>query len=199
MFAHTDYLKALAFFKINEPIIYNIMIQHGYKVPNYQKNIFSHLIGSIIGQKIRFRQARTLRGKLYQTLGKNNFEPEDIINLGVNGLIEIGLENNIANLIYYVTNEIKLENLDDLDKLHQVKGIGPWTVNCTKIMIDLTNDKENIQTNILLTEDLIIKRNIKKYFNITLKKDINNLMEKWNPWNTIVTWYLWRETTCRLP
>ncbi len=186
MFTQSDYQQALDYFENKDPRIYQLMMKHGYKVPPSNRNLFATLVGSIIGQKIRFVRARLLRRKLYQRLGTDNFTQQDIQNLGIDGLLKIGLESHITNLIFQLANHVNL----DLDQLVDIKGIGAWTIKCTQIMMSMTTGQ---MTDILLVEDLIIRRNIKKICNISGRKGIEELMQKWSPYNTIVTWYLWQE------
>ena len=48
----------------------------------------------------------------------------------------------------------------------------------------------DVETNILLTSDLIIRRAISKCYSNT---DIKTLIIRWQSYLNIVTWYLWQE------
>ncbi len=196
MFDQNSFQQIKIFFLTKDPIIYQLLDKIGYLQPTPPRNLFSLLIGSIIGQKIRFTLARKLRGKLYTQLGTDNFYPEDILSLGISGLKQIGLDNlkqqiilNIAQ--YILKNPITTHNLAELKKL---PGIGNWTINCTLLMYSL-NESENDFLDYLLMEDLIIRRGIKDLYQITDKHDpkLKEIQDNWKPYRGIVTWYLWKE------
>ncbi len=197
MFTQQDYQLILKHFETIDPKIYQLLDKLKYLKPLPKRNLFSTLIATIIGQKIRFKMARNLRGKLYTILKTDNFTSENIIDLGKDNLLKIGLASNIAELIYNIaekieSKEIKLENLNDIRNL-KIKGIGPWTINNIILMYTMSNDEDVDDT--LLYEDLIIRRGIKKLYNITSKKDVEKLSQQWIPYRGIVTWYLWSEYT----
>ena len=104
-----------------------------------------------------------------------------------------------VDIIIRITNHFISSNTqptkpNDIKQLIKIKGIGPWTINCTNIMYNLNAD-DNDFDNEILYQDLIIRRGIKKLYNITAKEDILKLSEKWSPWKGLVTWYLWKEFT----
>ena len=93
------------------------------------------------------------------------------------------LENKkfIKNINKYNENEIK-------NKLILIKGIGNWTVDMF-LIFGLG------QSNIFPKGDLGFNKAIsaayKKKIPIS-EKNLNKLYNKWKPYNTIATWYLWR-------
>ena len=84
----------------------------------------------------------------------------------------------------------KLSNEDIVKILTKVKGIGVWTVQMflifTLCRLDVLPDK-----------DLGIRKAVG---NLYLQKDIATdkevreiaLLNKWNPYETLASWYLWR-------
>ena len=217
-FTQENYAQALKFFKVKDTKIYELLKKLKYVQSPPKRNIFSHLIGAIIGQRIRFTLARQQRGKLYTELGTDDFTLDDIINRGIlylqeknlidfdlemiinkglNYLLDIGIDEirfkTIQRLVDYLTlNEIILTQPEQLDQLKNIQGIKDWTINCTKIMHSLDSD-ENQFDDCLLYEDLIIRRGINKLYGLSQKKDIIELAQSWSPWKGIVTWYLWKE------
>lgn len=199
MFDQQDFNNIKDYFKTIDPKIYQIMNKHGYIPPKPRRDLFAILIGVIIGQKIRFKKAQALRGKLYTALGTDNFQVSDVITLGKTGLIALGVEDYIADLIIYISTEvslgkINLTNTDHVRKLINIKGIGPWTINCTNLMHSLNEDSQYFD-DIVLYEDLIIRRGLKKMYGVQTKKDMEIVSKNWSPFKGIVTWYLWNEFT----
>ena len=219
-FNKENYEQALLFFKDNDSKIYEIMKKRKYIAPPVPKNIFSHLVGSIIGQKIKFSMAQKQRKQLYIELGTHNFTIDDMINRGIlylqdqninnfdldlvineglKFLLDIGIDEVRVKTIqraidYLTTHNIELSKPQQLDELINIKGIKDWTINCTKIMHSLDSD-DTIFDDCLLYQDLIIRRGIEQLYGLSKKEEIIELSKSWSPWRGIVTWYLWKEFT----
>lgn len=198
VFTESTYIQFLEHLKQNDPIMYEIVREKGYVKPPPRRNWFAILIGNIIGQKIRYTKARNVRGRLYTLLGTDNFKLEDFIKLKNNDLIQIGVEkwqieilNRVVNFLSK-SNSIYLSKSNDKNDLIKVKGIGKWTINNTNLMYSLQTSKDENIENIFLENDLIIKRSIKKLYGITKKSEYVNLIDVWNPYCGLVTWYLWK-------
>jgi DNA-3-methyladenine glycosylase II len=199
VFNKAQYNKLLQYMKDTDSIIYNIIKKHGYLKPTPKRNIYALLIGSIIGQKIKFSLARKLRGQLYVKLGTDDFYPKNVNNLTLDDFENIGLSELQIGIIERVTKYITENKLDikkptDIKQLLDVKGIGKWTINCTNIMYNL-NANDNDFDDEILYQDLIIKRGIKKLYKLTDNSSIVDLSKKWSPYRGLVTWYLWKEFT----
>jgi len=212
------YEEALIFFTDKDPIIHKLLIKKGYVAPPPPRNLFANLIGSIIGQKVRYTVARNQRGKLYTELGTDNFTIDDMLNRSIlqlqeNGMMEFTIDDvldkglsylkemgidesryqTICRVICHIKdNDINLDHISQLDDLKQIKGIGEWTINCTKIMHYLNSDDQSFD-DCLLHQDLIIRRGINKLYGITDIGQIEKLSQSWSPWRSLVTWYLWKE------
>lgn len=219
-FTQDNYQQASQFFQHKDPKIHQILIKHGYLQPVPKRNLFAILVGSIIGQKIKFKLAQQQRGKLYTQLDTDNFTIDEIIvrgmfhlqdrnitnfciyniiNKGFDFLNEIDIDlirsQTIKNLVtYLIENNIQLTSPNQLDDLLIIKGIGDWTLTCTKIMYSLNADDHDFNDS-LLYQDLIIRRGIQKLYNIKDQTQIIQLSQSWSPWKGIVTWYLWKEFT----
>jgi len=148
-----------------------------------KQNIFSYMIGVIIGQKIRFSQARKIRQQLYTQIDYN-FTPQDVLNVDWNN---IDISENIKNTILDVTNYVIDNNVKNFNKeffrnLLNLKGIGEWTVSC--IMIEY-----NIDSDLFPLNDKHVNRKIKEIYG---DKKIEDLLKLWTPYKSVVFWYLWK-------
>lgn len=201
MFTRERYEEIKEYFRGVDPVVFTMMDKHGYLVPKPERSLYANLIGVIIGQKIRFVVARLLRGKLYTLLGTDNFTPQMVKDKPKEDLRELGIERKIVDLIYTVTDkllngEIILNTTEDVKKLTDIKGIGPWTVNTTILMHTL--HKEHFDDTLLI-QDLIIRRVMRKLYSSNIEgktlseKDMLEISEKWAPYRGIVTYYLWTE------
>ena len=199
VFNKAEYKKLSKYMKEIDPKIYQIIKKYGYLKPIPKRNIYALLIGSIIGQKIRFAKARQLRGKLYVKLGTDDFYPKDVDALTDQELNDLGMSELQIGIIkrvtsYIIKNKLDMKKPKDIKQLLEVKGIGNWTINCTNIMYNLNADDGDFDDEILY-QDLIIKRGIKKLYKISDNSAIVELAKKWTPYRGLVTWYLWKEFT----
>jgi DNA-3-methyladenine glycosylase II len=82
-------------------------------------------------------------------------------------------------------------SMDDgaiVQSLTQVKGIGRWTVEM--FLIFCLN-----RPDVFPVDDLGVRKSAQIAFglkSLPTKQELTELGEKWRPWRTIATWYLWR-------
>ena len=82
-------------------------------------------------------------------------------------------------------------NMDDEDvigELVEVKGIGRWTAEMFLIFYLM-------RPNVFPVGDIGIVRAIEKHFHDgdrLTRAEIQAYAERWAPWSTVATWYLWR-------
>jgi DNA-3-methyladenine glycosylase II len=82
----------------------------------------------------------------------------------------------------------KMNDDDVITQLTQVKGIGRWTAEMFLIFSLGRQD-------IFPVDDLGLRKGVQKLFSlpeIPKPKEVEKLGEKWKPYRTIVTWYLWK-------
>ncbi len=194
MFDEKAFEQFKAFIADADAKIFSIVTKHGYVKPPPKRNVFATVVGSIIGQRIRFARARMLRGKLYTRLGTDDFCPRQIQELGKDGLRALGIGARPCGTIMRLTDLFSQGDVADIRALTRVKGIGQWTVTCAAIVDSLNDDGRRFDDTLLHT-DLIIKRGIQSLFGLTSNRDIIELSHRWSPWKGVVTWYLWKEFT----
>src|SRR5688572_12339855 len=87
----------------------------------------------------------------------------------------------------------RFSSMDDeaiVESLTQVKGIGRWTVEM--FLIFCLN-----RPDVFPVDDLGVRKSAQLAYGLPelpTKKELTELGEKWRPWRTIATWYLWRRT-----
>jgi 3-methyladenine DNA glycosylase/8-oxoguanine DNA glycosylase len=87
------------------------------------RGYYHHIMSLIISQRIRFRQGQKIRSKIYELQGRNDLLK--ITELTNTDRATVGLgDNKWATIIAF-------HNGGDVQS---IKGIGPWTIQCAKIM-----------------------------------------------------------------
>jgi DNA-3-methyladenine glycosylase II len=85
----------------------------------------------------------------------------------------------------------QFSSMDDeaiVQSLTQVKGIGRWTVEM--FLIFCLN-----RPDVFPVDDLGVRKSAQLAYglkSLPTKSELTDLGEKWRPWRTIATWYLWR-------
>jgi len=81
-----------------------------------------------------------------------------------------------------------MEDDDVIAELVEVKGIGRWTAEMFLIFYLM-------RPNVFPVDDIGLIRAIEKHFHQgerLTKAEVLAYAERWAPWNTVATWYLWR-------
>lgn len=157
--------------------------------PRIHNDYFQALVGDIIGQQLSGIVADVIENRLKIKI-KGRLTPNKILKLSGEDLRSCGMAwskvRAIDDLCVNIkNNKLKIKNLNQLPddevkrQLIQVKGIGPWTAEMF-LMFSLA------RPDIFPKDDLGIQKAMK---NLKIKeKDI----EKWKPYRTVASWYLWR-------
>ena len=160
-------------------------------------NYFHCLLNSIIGQQISVSAASSIKKKFF-SLNKN-INPKNILKIDNKSFRKVGLSKqkilyikNIAN--FFIKNKKFIKNINNYSEIEikkiliSIKGIGPWTINMFFIF---GLGKSDIFPKGDLGFLKAISISYKKKIPIS-ENQLQKLYNKWTPYNTIATWYLWR-------
>tara|TARA_B100001113_G_scaffold349038_1_gene343830 strand:- start:917 stop:1543 length:627 start_codon:yes stop_codon:yes gene_type:complete len=158
---------------------------------------FMTLARSIVGQQISVKAAQSVWDKLVLKIGK--VTPEIILKAHSNTLKSSGLSRqkvlylkNLASA--FVKNKIKkhlwnkLSDEEIINDLIQIKGIGRWTAEMFLIF-------NLCRADIFPLDDIGMIRGVCKIYNLKYpieRKKLIKIGEKWRPYRSVATWYLWR-------
>ena len=162
-----------------------------------KSNPFFTLARSIVGQQISVKAAQTIWERLETKI--INIQPTTIIKTRFNTLKSIGLSrqkiNYLKNLSYaFIEKKINLNSWNKMSDeeiildLTQIKGIGRWTAEMFLIFNLCRSD-------IFPLDDIGMIRGLCKLYDIpypTDKEILIQISEKWKPYRSVATWYLWR-------
>jgi len=188
--------KAKKFLSKKDKKLAKIINQYdGYLVS--RDDPFYSLCRSIIGQQISVKAADSIWLKFEKIIKK--IKPINLIKLPKAKLASIGLSRQkilylkiIAKEFFNKTLNIKnLQKMSDdeaIKSLVRVKGIGVWTAQ----MFLIFNLK---RSNIFPFSDIglikAISKNYKKEYPLK-KEELDYFKNKWHPYSTVATWYMWR-------
>ena len=158
----------------------------------YNANHAMSIANLIIEQQISFKAAITVKKRFSKlTDGKTS---EEIIQMTNQELQSIGISYRKADYIknvfnFFNTHEADLESMTDIDVIDylcSIKGVGEWTAQMFLIFNLFRND-------IFSPKDLALINSIKKNYSIDKvgKREIQKLTKSWSPYNSIACLLLW--------
>lgn len=160
---------------------------------------FEALIRAIIFQQLSGKAARSILEKFLGLYRGKYPTPEVLKKTSAAKLRTAGISGQKAGYLHdlagkFVDNTIsprKFPRMSDeevREHVISVKGIGPWSADMF-LMFTLQ------RPDVFPTEDLGIRKGFQKLFKLkTLPNadEMNKKAEKWKPYRTIASWYLWR-------
>lgn len=152
-------------------------------ISSLQRPIYVALVGAILGQKISYAQAKSLRSGLYSAVG-TNFQPQDLDDWLKT--LQSDKADIIRRLNEYLVNH-PLQTADDVRSL-KVQGIGPWTIATTLLVAGLDPD-------VFPSGDLFIQNRLQRLFQLPKRpttKETELISQRWSPHRSTYAWYLWR-------
>ena len=180
---HIDYLSKAD--NTLKKIIKNNTTPQISKSNDYVLDLYKY----IIFQQISTKAGNSIynRFQQYYTANKNNissWRDQEWKNIGLSNQKKNYIEN-----IFILKNEIyDLKEVNDVSKIYkqliQIKGIGNWTIDMFLIF-----SKNNLD--IFPEGDLALINVIKKEYQVDCLDQIKEIANKWSPYKTIATLYLW--------
>lgn len=181
-------LEVHKYLSANNPEIAFLFDQIGTDAfKNLPKPPYVSLIGSVIGQIVRYEAAKTIRSNLYRKYG-NYFTIDDIVKIKIEEWMEIGLSKDKIDIILRINDYILKHPNWDISDLKSVRGIGEWTITTT-ILISFKD------WDVFPCGDLFIRKRLKRIYNLDKVPTIGEtriISEKYKPYRSVVAWYLWR-------
>jgi len=158
---------------------------------------FFTLARSIVGQQISVKAAQSVWDRLEIKVKKLN--PEIIITTHSSTLKSVGLSRQKVNYLKnlasaFIEKKIKVSMWNKMNDeqivqdLTQIKGIGRWTAEMFLIF-------NLCRADIFPLDDIGMIRALCKLYKIqypTNRESIIKIGEKWRPYRSVATWYLWR-------
>jgi 3-methyladenine DNA glycosylase/8-oxoguanine DNA glycosylase len=176
----------------NDPILKKLIANHPVPTLKRSDNFLHDLIKYIIFQQISTKAGNTIYNRFleFYSFKKSDysFEWED------KDWKKIGLSHQKKS---YIENLFHKNNLEMIDSLYamddskkirslliELRGIGPWTIDMFLIF-----SKHDL--NIFPKGDLAVINVIKNLYNVDSIDKIDLIADKWAPYKSIATLYLW--------
>ena len=191
--------KAIVHLKKSDPVMRAIIERVGaYKIVHRDPS-FETLVRSIVYQQLSGKVATVILGRLVAMLPNGKITPDAILKLTPVRMRKAGLSKQKTTYIRDLarkTNKgrVKFESLPDLtdieviEHLTQVKGIGVWTAHMFLIFALRRLD-------IVASGDLGVRVAIRKAYQLEElphPQQVEEMAAAWRPYSSVAVWYLWR-------
>ena len=168
-----------------------------YKI-SIEKNPYKSLVEAIITQQLSGKAADSISKRFRKIYGRFP-KPSDVIKTSDSKLRAAGLSGMKVSYIKDLSKKIEskelkinsLKNMTDDEivvQLTQIKGIGRWTAEMFLIFSLGRSD-------VLPVGDLGLRKGIQRLYllsELPQKDEIEQIAQKWRPYRTVATWYIWK-------
>lgn len=162
------------------------------------KNPYESLVEAIITQQLSGKAADSISTRFRGIYGKFP-KPVDVLKTPNSKLRKAGLSYMKVSYIKDLSERIeskelrlaymkKLSDEEVIEQLTQVRGIGRWTAEMFLIFSLGRPD-------VLPVGDLGLKKGIQRVYllsELPQKEQMEKIAQKWRPYRSVATWYLWR-------
>ena len=169
---------------------------------NYIPDPFVALVNSIVYQAISYKAATTIWNRFSDLVEIIDYE--HVLAIKDKKLRECGLSNAKVSYIKNIAKAFKnkrinlefdtMTNEEIVKRLTKIKGVGKWTAQMFLTFSLFRKD-------VISYDDLAIRRGIQWLYKMEEKitiKEFNELRDKFSPYNTIASLYLWEITLRKL-
>ncbi len=165
---------------------------------------FQSLLRAIVYQHVSTHSAEAVHQRLRALFAYRRAKPEALLALDEPALRAAGLPRAkilavrdlaLRTLAGEIPGRRKMETMTDkqiIDELTKVRGIGPWTVEMF-LLFRLG------RPDVLPVGDLGVRRGFGLLHELAQPPSANTLLtygERWRPYRSVATWYLWRANDC---
>lgn len=181
-----------------DPVMAELISMAGTAALATRGDAFSTLARSIVGQQISVKAADTVWMRLSSRVSP--FNPQTVVQIGQEGLAGCGLSQRKIEYLSdlsarFVSGAVQPQSWSGMDDeaviqaLCEIRGIGRWTAEMFLIFNLLRPD-------VFPLDDIGLQRAVARRYCAGEKPSRaqhREIGERWRPWRSIATWYLWRD------
>lgn len=191
--------KAKRYLGRRDPVLRDVMRRVGEFSLTIEAGGYEVLVRAIISQQISTAAAKTIRQRLEDLLPKKKISPESINKLCDDQLIQAGISAQKRGYLKDLTlktldgtlNFDRIAAADDetaIEELITVRGVGRWTAQMY-LLFSLG------RPDVFALDDLGLKNACRRLYGLSdqySRLELEKLAERWAPWRSVASWYLWR-------
>ena len=178
-------------------VMARLILSYPNSVMSSRGQPFYTLVRSVVGQQISVKAADSIWARFVLLVPK--VTPKHVLVQSMDSLRSVGLSARKAEYIHAIAEffvqkrvgqaywEQRTDN-EIIEELSSIRGIGRWTAEMF-LMFTL------LRPNVFPVDDIGLLRGLEKNYHgerITPKVAKNLYFERFSPWASVATWYLWR-------
>jgi DNA-3-methyladenine glycosylase II len=185
----------------HDPIMAELIAQHGPFNVELKDDYYFALVSSIIGQQLSVKAAASIRQRFLDLFNGELPSPQQIMDTPDQTLRDLGFSWAKVAYVKSLAEHIlagelvpaklpSLSNEEIIKELVAVKGIGEWTAHMFLIFALGRLD-------VLPVGDLGVRmaiRNLYGFTDVPTPAEVDTIADKnrWHPYESVASWYLWR-------
>ena len=191
--------KAISHLKKTDPVLNEVIERVGPCHIRHLEPDFESLVKSIVYQQLSGKAAATIFGRLSAAAGDGRLTPASTLRLTPVKMRTLGLSRQKIAYIRDIATHTRSGAVDFgalpampdeevMRVLTGLKGVGVWTAHMFLIFALRRED-------VLPSGDLGIRAAVRKVYGLEelpTPSAVEEMGEKWRPYRTIASWYLWR-------
>ena len=192
--------EAVEALRASDPVLRDLIDRIGLFEPSHEPDLWWSLVDAIASQQLSIKAAATILGRI-EALGPDGRRPTpaEILAFPDETLRACGLSR--AKVVYlrdlatrWLDGTLEPHRFDSftddevIEHLVRVKGIGRWTAEMV-LMFTLR------RPDVLPVDDLGLRIAVQQAYGLAERpgrKELEALGERWRPWRSIASFYLWR-------
>ncbi len=164
-------------------------------------NAFQVMLETIVSQQLSTRAAQAIYDRLARAIGGRSPRPRDVLRLSHADLVACGLSRSKATYVLEVAQAFergrltrrtfgKMTDGEVVDALTSIRGVGEWSAHM--FLIFALN-----RLDVFPVGDLSLRRTMMVQYRLrsgTRPERLERIAERWRPYRTVGTLYLWRSS-----
>ena len=198
---------AVAHLSSADPVMARLIGEIGQVSISLRPHRFQSLVRAIVFQQLAGRAAQTIYERFVALFPGTRFPtPQQVLAIHPRRLRSAGLSRQKSRYIRDLARHVadgainfrRFARMDDEEiivELTRVKGIGRWTAEMF-LMFNLG------RPDVLPVDDLGFRNAVHRAYSlkkIPNGKELKEFGERWRPYRTVATWYMWRSLAVKLP
>ena len=183
----------------SDPVLGRVLERHGIIKFEVEGEPFESLVESILSQQLASPAATSIIRKVRDIYPNRSLTPDALFRTPSPKLRKAGVSPQKLSYLKDLSKRVAMGKID-LDALKyredeeiiatldEVKGIGPWTV---QMLLIFTLGRPNV----FPVDDLGVKKGVQQVYSlpeIPRRAEMDKLAERWHPYRTVASLYLWR-------
>lgn len=191
--------RAAAHLRAHDAVVGELVRRFGPYDLHATTNAFQVMLETIVSQQLSTHAARSIYARLTAAMGGTRPRPADILALAPATLIACGLSRSKADYVRNVAEAFALDRIttrsfagksdeEVMARLTAIKGVGDWSAHM--FLIFALN-----RLDVFPVGDLGLRKAMMARYRLrrgTRPARLERIAEKWRPYRTVGTLYLWR-------